>query len=57
MFLTKIMECFVGIRDTTVTVQTIVDAIVNDVMEQRIGPGARLSEKSLCKKSVINISQ
>jgi len=44
------MECFVGIRDTTVTVQTIVDAIVNDVMEQRIGPGARLSEKSLCER-------
>jgi DNA-binding GntR family transcriptional regulator len=44
------MECFVGIRDTTVTVQTIVDAIINDVMEQRIGPGARLSEKSLCER-------
>ena len=39
-----------GIRDTTVTVQTIVDAIVNDVMEQRIGPGARLSGKSLCER-------
>lgn len=38
------------VKDATVTVQTIVDAIVNDVMEQRIGPGTRLSEKSLCER-------
>ena len=39
-----------GIKEATVTVETIVDAIVNDVMEQRIGPGSRLSEKSLCER-------
>ncbi len=38
------------VKDATVTEQTIVDAIVNDVMEQRIGPGTRLSEKSLCER-------
>ena len=44
------MGILVGIKEATVTVETIVDAIVNDVMEQRIGPGSRLSEKSLCER-------
>lgn len=37
-------------QEVTVIDETIVGAIVNDVMEQRIGPGARLSEKFLCDR-------
>jgi DNA-binding GntR family transcriptional regulator len=39
-----------GIKEASAIDETIVDSIVNDVMEQRIGPGARLSEKSLCER-------
>jgi len=39
-----------GAKETVAIVETIVDVIVNDVMEQRIKPGARLSEKSLCER-------
>jgi len=41
---------FMGVKEIAVIDETIVDAIVNDVMEQRIGPGTRLSEKSLCER-------
>ncbi len=37
-----------GAKETAAIDEAIVDVIINDVMEQRIGPGARLSEKSLC---------
>ena len=39
-----------GIKEASTIDETIVDSIVNDVMEQRIGPGTRLSEKSLCER-------
>lgn len=39
-----------GAKETVAIVETIVDVIVNDIMEQRIKPGARLSEKSLCER-------
>ena len=39
-----------GIKEASTINETIVDSIVNDVMEQRIGPGTRLSEKSLCER-------
>jgi DNA-binding GntR family transcriptional regulator len=39
-----------GIKESSTIDETIVDSIVNDVMEQRIGPGTRLSEKSLCER-------
>ena len=39
-----------GAKETAAIDEAIVDVIVNDVMEQRIGPGARLSEKSLCER-------
>jgi len=39
-----------GVKETAAIDEAIVDAIVNDVMEQRIGPGTRLSEKSLCER-------
>jgi DNA-binding GntR family transcriptional regulator len=37
-------------KETAAIDEAIVDVIINDVMEQRIGPGARLSEKSLCER-------
>tara|TARA_B110000967_G_C18838657_1_gene538158 strand:- start:706 stop:1386 length:681 start_codon:yes stop_codon:yes gene_type:complete len=39
-----------GAKETAAIDEAIVDVIINDVMEQRIGPGARLSEKSLCER-------
>ena len=39
-----------GAKETVAIDEAIVDVIVNDVMEQRIKPGARLSEKSLCER-------
>ena len=39
-----------GAKETAAIDEAIVDVILNDVMEQRIGPGARLSEKSLCER-------
>jgi DNA-binding GntR family transcriptional regulator len=39
-----------GVKEPTAIDETIVEAVVNDVMEQRIRPGTRLSEKSLCER-------
>ena len=39
-----------GAKENVVIDEVIVDVIVNDVMEQRIKPGTRLSEKSLCER-------
>jgi DNA-binding GntR family transcriptional regulator len=49
-FLTEGIGNVMGIKEPIAIDETIVDAIVNDVMEQRIGPGTRLSEKSLCER-------
>ena len=39
-----------GVKEAASIDEAIVVALVNDVMEQRIGPGTRLSEKSLCER-------
>ncbi|MDC9721024.1 MAG: GntR family transcriptional regulator [Gammaproteobacteria bacterium] len=39
-----------GIKGTASIEKAIVVSMVNDVMEQRIKPGARVSEKSLCER-------
>lgn len=39
-----------GVKETASIDQAMVEALVNDVMEQRISPGTRLSEKSLCER-------
>ena len=39
-----------GAKETVAIDETIVDVIVNDVMEQCIKPGTRLSEKCLCER-------
>jgi DNA-binding GntR family transcriptional regulator len=49
-FLTEGIGNVMGVKEPIAIDETIVDAIVNDVMEQRIGPGTRLSEKSLCER-------
>ena len=38
------------VKDASVIDEAIVEAIIYDVMQQHVGPGTRLSEKSVCDR-------
>jgi DNA-binding GntR family transcriptional regulator len=39
-----------GVKDASAIDEAIVEAIIYDVMQQHLGPGTRLSEKSVCDR-------